>query len=157
MHDTRNSLALKTRTKVIDVLAARLADAADLATHAKQAHWNVRGPVFQQLHELFDSVNAHALAWTDELAERIAQLGGSPRGTSAATAKASSLPAFPLDQSDAAKLLGALSASLAAFANAARAGIDATDALGDAVTADLLTRLAGEADKDLWFLEAHGG
>lgn len=156
MHPTRNSLPQKSRAKVCALLASRLADAADLATHAKQAHWNVRGPVFQQLHELFDSVNAHALAWTDDLAERIAQLGGSARGTSGATAKATSLPAFPLDESDAAKLLGALSASVAAFANAARDGIDAAEGQGDAVTADLLTRLAGEADKDLWFLEAHG-
>ena len=53
MHPTRNDLSTKTRTKVVAVLNARLADAIDLQFQAKQAHWNVKGPNFIALHELF--------------------------------------------------------------------------------------------------------
>ena len=56
MHNTRNDLAAKTRAKMIALLNARLADALDLQLQSKQAHWNVKGPSFIALHELFDRI-----------------------------------------------------------------------------------------------------
>jgi len=56
MFDTRNDLPANTRTKVIELLNARLADAIDLGAQTKHAHWNVKGPNFIALHELFDKV-----------------------------------------------------------------------------------------------------
>ena len=65
MHPTKNDLPQKTRAKVIAVLSDRLADATDLMLQAKQAHWNVKGPNFIALHELFDKVVESAEEWVD--------------------------------------------------------------------------------------------
>ena len=76
MHPTRNDLSTKTRTKVVAVLNARLADAIDLQFQAKQAHWNVKGPNFIALHELFDRISGDLGGQVDDMAERITALGG---------------------------------------------------------------------------------
>ena len=60
MHKTRNDIPAKTRKQVVELLTARLVDAIDLSMQAKQAHWNVKGPNFIALHELFDKVAEHA-------------------------------------------------------------------------------------------------
>src|SRR5207237_2109074 len=57
MYPTKNDLPETTRRQMIDLCNARLADAIDLQTQTKQAHWNVKGPHFIALHELFDKVN----------------------------------------------------------------------------------------------------
>ena len=75
MHPTKNDLPQKTRAKVVAVLADRLADATDLMLQGKQAHWNVKGPSFIALHELFDKVVESAEEWVDLTAERRDPLG----------------------------------------------------------------------------------
>jgi starvation-inducible DNA-binding protein len=72
-----------------DLLNARLADAVDLKTQAKQAHWNVKGPQFHQLHLLSDEVSAHADEATDMLAERVTARGGVALGTGRVVAASS--------------------------------------------------------------------
>src|SRR5246127_3130485 len=153
MFDTRNDLPAATRTKVIELLNVRLADAIDLGTQTKHAHWNVKGPGFIALHELFDQVAEHVEDHVDELAERVTALGGTARGTLAAAARATTLRPYPEDISEGLAHVDALSASLAAFGAKVRAGIDTAARLGDADTADLLTGISRETDKDLWFLE----
>src|SRR5262249_37953720 len=96
MHKTKNDLPEKVRTQVVSLLQDRLAEAIDLVTHAKQAHWNVKGPTFIALHELFDDVYEHAGEHVDLIAERIVQLGGTAEGTVRAVAKRSRLPDYPL-------------------------------------------------------------
>ena len=86
MHPTRNDLSTKTRTKVVAVLNARLADAIDLQFQAKQAHWNVKGPNFIALHELFDKISGDLGGHVDDMAERITALGGTAEGTIQAVA-----------------------------------------------------------------------
>ena len=86
MHKTRNDIPAKTRKKVVELLNARLVDAIDLSMQAKQAHWNVKGPNFIALHELFDKVAEHAEGHVDALAERITALGGTAVGTVRAVA-----------------------------------------------------------------------
>ena len=81
MYTTQNDLPQKTRAKVTAVLADRLADATDLMLQTKQAHWNVKGPSFIALHELFDKINDASEEWVDMIAERIVQLGGQAEGT----------------------------------------------------------------------------
>src|SRR5687767_1180465 len=53
MPTTRNDLPDNTRKAMIALLNARLVDAIDLRLAVKQAHWNVKGPTFIALHELF--------------------------------------------------------------------------------------------------------
>src|SRR5260221_10938269 len=91
MVPTKNDLPEATRTKVIELLNDRLADAIDLQTQCKQAHWNVKGPNFIALHELFDKINEDVEDYVDLLAERAVQLGGVADGTARAIAKRSTL------------------------------------------------------------------
>lgn len=155
MHPTRNNLAVRTRSKVTDILNARLADALDLEAQTKQAHWNVKGPNFIALHELFDKVHGSVEGHVDTIAERIVALGGTAQGTVAAVAKASSLPAYPLQITRGHEHLEALAGALAAFGAAVRKAIDETGKLGDAGTADLFTGVSRDIDQQLWFVEAH--
>lgn len=155
MHSTRIDLAPKTRAKVIGILNARLADAIDLQLQAKQAHWNVKGPSFIALHELFDQVATGIGAHVDEIAERITTLGGIAEGTVQAVSGRSKLDAYPLEIADGRAHLDALAAALARFGKAVRKAIDETGKAGDADTSDLFTGISRATDKSLWLVEAH--
>jgi starvation-inducible DNA-binding protein len=155
MHPTQNDLALKTRVAVCEVLSDRLADAVDLYTQLKQAHWNVKGPNFIALHELFDEVAKDATEWADVIAERIVQLGGTANGTACVVAKASSLREYPLHAVRSDDHVRAVADRLAEFGKAIRAGIDACDKLGDKDAADICTEVSRGVDKHLWFVESH--
>ena len=155
MFETRNDLAAGTRTKMVKLLNARLADAIDLNTQVKHAHWNVKGPNFIALHELFDDVAENVEEHVDTLAERATALGGTAHGTLAAVARASSLKAYPENISDGAAHVKALATVLADFGAKVRAGIEEAAKAGDADTSDLFTGISRDVDKYLWFLEAH--
>lgn len=152
---SRIDLSEHTRKHVCALLQARLSDALDLEAQAKQAHWNVKGPHFLQLHELFDRLHSEIEDFVDDLAERITALGHVADGRIATTAAATTLYGYPFEATGGEAHLKALSASLAAFGKAAREAIEAAETLGDADTADLFTQISRETDKQLWFLEAH--
>ena len=152
---TRNSLPEKTRVKIAALLQARLADSIDLMMQAKQAHWNVKGPNFIGLHELFDKVYTEAAVYVDTLAERLVQLGGVAEGTIRAAAKASGMPEYPLDISSGHRHVAELAHGLAFCGETIREAMALSTQLGDAGTADLLTDIARSADMNLWFVEAH--
>ncbi|HTI29860.1 MAG TPA: DNA starvation/stationary phase protection protein Dps [Methylomirabilota bacterium] len=152
---TRIDIPAADRAKVVKILNQHLADSADMWSQAKQAHWNIKGPDFWQLHKLFDEVAAEAANWADLCAERVTALGGFATGTVRMAAASSTLPEFPADITDSMDYVRAVAERLAAFTNSARAAIDATDKLGDANTADLFTEISRCADKYLYFLEAH--
>src|SRR6059036_928895 len=80
-HETMNDLPENVRSQVSDLLNNRLAEAIDLETQTKQAHWNVKGPQFIALHKLFDEVHDAVEEYVDLLAERVVQLGGIAEGT----------------------------------------------------------------------------
>jgi starvation-inducible DNA-binding protein len=155
MHQTRNDLPGKTRSKMIELLNARLADALDLESQAKQAHWNVKGPQFIALHELFDKVHAAAEAAVDEIAERAVALGGIANGTVQQVVSRTTLPPYPEQLVDGREHVQALASAMAAFGKNVRRAIDAAAKAGDAGTSDLFTGVSREVDKYLWFLEAH--
>jgi starvation-inducible DNA-binding protein len=154
MAPTKNDLPEKTRATVIELLTARLADAVDLQTQTKVAHWNVKGPSFIALHELFDKVNEDVEEYVDELAERIVQLGGYADGGIRAAAKKSALGEYPRVQTGR-EHVEALSSVLAAFGKSVRANIDDADKAGDKDSADLFTEISRGVDKWLWFVESH--
>jgi starvation-inducible DNA-binding protein len=155
LHKTKIDIKKGTRGKVIAILNQRLADASDLKSQAKQAHWNVKGMNFIALHELFDQVSTEMEAHIDDIAERVTILGGTALGTIRIAAANSSLAEYPLEITDGGDHVDALSTALADFGKKVRADIDATAELGDADTADLLTGVSRSADKLLWFVEAH--
>jgi starvation-inducible DNA-binding protein len=152
MFKTKNDLPEETRAKAVELLNARLADCIDLQTQCKQAHWNVKGPNFIALHELFDKVNEAVEDYVDDIAERAVQLGGVAEGTARIVAKRSGLAEYPAKAVDGRSHVEALSSALAAFGRAARQAIDQAD---DLDTADLFTEVSRGIDKWLWFVEAH--
>ncbi len=156
MHPTHNDLPAKTREKVTRVLNQLLADSSDLAMQAKQAHWNVRGPSFIALHRLFDEVYEHAAEWSDEIAERVAQVGGQVHGTLQAAAKSTRLKPYPLELVRDLDHVEMLASAIAKFGAGVRAAIETFSEI-DQDTADLCTEISRAADKDLWFVEAHLG
>lgn len=155
LHKTKNDLPQEAREKVIELLNARLADASDLKSQAKQAHWNVKGIHFFQLHELFDQVATAVEAHIDLIAERVTALGGTAMGTIRVAAQRSTLSEYPLEITDGADHVEALSTAMADFGKKIRRNIDESTELGDADTADLFTEISREIDKLLWFVEAH--
>jgi starvation-inducible DNA-binding protein len=152
---TRNSLPEKTRLEIAALLQSRLADSIDLMMQAKQAHWNVKGPNFIALHELFDKVYTDTEVYVDIIAERIVQLGGIAQGTIRAAAHASSLPEYSLDISSGHKHVAELAHAIAFYGETIRRAIALSTELEDADTADIFTEVSRGADMNLWFVEAH--
>src|SRR5437588_1973407 len=142
MYPTKNDLSEGTRREMIELCNARLADAIDLQTQMKQAHWNVKGPHFIALHELFDQINEEVEDYVDLIAERAVQLGGVAAGTARQAAGRSKLGEYPHGIADGALHVAAVSDALAAFGSEVRAAIDGAGGLGDAGTADIFTEVS---------------
>jgi starvation-inducible DNA-binding protein len=155
MHSTKNDLSEKVRTQMSGVLQDRLAESIDLMLQAKQAHWNVKGPSFMALHELFDKISEETEEYVDLIAERIVQFGGTAEGTLQVVAKRSKLQEYPLSISAGNQHVEALSRALAYYGSNVRRAIDQATELKDAATADIFTEISRGADKWLWFVEAH--
>ena len=154
-HKTSIDLDAEVREQVVSLLNQQLADTFDLYSQTKQAHWNVKGPQFFQLHELFDKLAAEALDHVDTIAERSTTLGGTALGTARMAAAKSRLPEYSAETTGGRESVEALVVRYAELAATTRVAIDRADELGDADTADLFTGVSRGLDKSLWFLEAH--
>ena len=155
MYETENDIPKAERTELIALINQRLADIVDLQMQLKQAHWNVKGPHFIGLHELFDKIAEEVESYVDLTAERIVQLGGIAQGTVREAAAHSRLEEYPLAIADGTTHVEAVAKALSTFGREARLTIDEADKLGDADTADLFTEVSRGIDKLLWFVEAH--
>ena len=155
MYDTENDISLQRRTELNILMNQRLADAVDLQMQMKQAHWNVKGPSFIGLHELFDKVGEAVESYVDMIAERIVQLGGVAEGTVRMSAGRSRLAEYPLAIAEGMAHVEAVARALSTFGQAARSTINEAGELDDADTADLFTEISRGVDKWLWFVEAH--
>ncbi|NEQ42643.1 MAG: DNA starvation/stationary phase protection protein Dps [Leptolyngbya sp. SIOISBB] len=154
-YPTRNDLSASVREQVVTLLNQSLAATLDLKTQTKQAHWNVKGKDFYQLHELFDEMAGELEEYVDMVAERVTALGGTALGTARMAADQSVLSEYPIDAISGEDHITALADRYGVYAEHVRAAIDTTDELGDADTADLYTEVSRTIDKRLWFLEAH--
>ncbi len=155
MFRTKNTLSEKVRIQMEAILQDRLADSIDLVIQAKQAHWNVKGPSFIALHELFDKIAEESEEYSDLIAERIVQFGGVAEGTIRVAARRTSLSDYPLLITMGREHVEALSRTLAAYGELVRAAINQADELNDPATADIFTEISRAVDKNLWFIEAH--
>ena len=155
MYETENDIPEPRRAELNALMNQRLADAVDLQTQLKQAHWNVKGPNFIGLHELFDQIDEAVEGYVDLIAERIVQLGGIALGTARVAAARSRLEEYPLDIADGRAHVEAVAKALSTFGGEARKTIDEADELQDADTADIFTEISRGIDKWLWFVEAH--
>lgn len=155
MVDTRNDLPAETRQRIVQLCNEQLADIFDLFSQTKQAHWNVKGAQFYQLHELYDDLAETLLGHVDLIAERATALGGAATGTARMAAQASRLPDFSAGPVGSLESVEMLVERYAAVAASTRRAIDQADEAGDMDTADLFTEVSRDLDKALWFLEAH--
>jgi starvation-inducible DNA-binding protein len=155
MFKTSHDLKPTVREKMVALLNQQLGDTFDLQSQTKQAHWNVKGPQFWQLHELFDKLAEGLEDDVDLIAERVTALGGEAMGTVRMAAEASTLPEYPTGKLGSMEHVRALVERFASYAASTRAAIDSADEAGDADTADLFTEVSRQIDQYLWFLEAH--
>lgn len=155
MRPTRNTLHEDVRGKSVVLLGSGLVHAVDLERQAKQAHWNVRGPDFISLHELFDRAAEASEEWSDLLAERLVALGGVADARVGTVANSTTLSEYPIAARSGLDHLTALANSLATFAELARGAIDQATAFGDADTSDVFTEISRGIDQYLWLVEAH--
>ena len=155
MYETENDIPQKARVELNALMNQRLASAVDLQKQMKQAHWNVKGPNFIGLHELFDKVDEAGESYVDMIAERIVQLGGIAEGTARVAASRSRLEEYPLTIADGLAHVEAVARALSTFGHEVRNTINEANELDDADTADLFTEISRGIDKWLWFVEAH--
>jgi len=152
---TRIDLPQDVREQMIALLNAQLADTIDLRYQVKQAHWNVKGPHFIALHELFDKLGEELEEYIDEMAERAVALGAVAEGTTNSVIERTQLAKYPAQISEGLAHVDALANAYATFGKAVRAAIDEAGRAGDADTSDLFTGISRGMDKSLWLLEAH--
>ncbi len=152
---TRIDLPPDARHHLVELLNQQLASTLDLYTQTKQAHWNVKGIDFFQLHQLFDQLASDVFGFIDTIAERAVALGGYAQGTARMAAQASKLTEYPKDAVDGRQHLEALVERFSRYTAENRKALDAAQNEDDQATADLFTEIARAVDKDLWFLEAH--
>jgi starvation-inducible DNA-binding protein len=142
--ETKNSLPQSIRLQSVELLNCNLASAIDLERQAKQAHWNVKGPNFIALHELFDKVADAAEEFIDLLAERVTTLGGTAEGRIQAVPSIRHCRPTRVRWTAERERVDALSTALAVFGKAAREAIDEAARFSDADTADVFTEISRE-------------
>lgn len=155
LYETENDIPRDARAELVPLLNQHLADALDLQLQLKQAHWNVKGPNFIGLHELFDKIAADVASYVDLIAERVTQLGGVAAGTLRRAAASSRLEEYPLTLANGSDHVEAVAKALSTFGEEIRSALNEATALDDAGTADMFTEISRGIDKWLWFVEAH--
>ena len=134
-------------------LNLNLANMTSLATAYKQAHWNIQGSGFAQLHELFDRFADQAREYADLVAERAVQLHGTSHGTIEGAVKETTLPPFPLDEHRENLLLRALVEGANVAIAEIRRGIDGSEDY--LPTQDVYIEIARGLEKQEWMLRSH--
>jgi len=140
--------------RVTALLQDRLNSLNDLALTLKHVHWNVIGPNFIGVHTMLDPQVDGVRVMVDDIAERIAALGGSPVGTPGALVKQRDWSDYSIGTADAIAHLGALDVVYTGIIEAHRAAIDRTEEL-DLVTQDMLIGQAHQLEQYHWFIRAH--
>jgi starvation-inducible DNA-binding protein len=134
-------------------LQALLVDLTDLHLQGKQAHWNVVGKNFRDLHLQLDEVVDAARGFGDDVAERMRALYVTPDARAATVAHQSSLPAFPAGEVDTAGTVDLVVGAMYGVSATARRIHDAVDA-EDPTTADLLHTVIERVEQLAWMVDA---
>jgi starvation-inducible DNA-binding protein len=130
-----------------------LADLIALHLQGKQAHWNIVGRNFRDLHLQLDEIVDAARVASDTIAERMRATGATPDGRVPTIAAMATLTEFPPGEQDAAAAVDLMTARLRTVTGTARAIHDSVDA-EDPSTADLLHGIIIELEKQAWMLSA---
>ncbi len=154
LHASPSTLPEPARGRIAAVLNDRLADALDLHSQIKVAHWNVKGPHFAALHPLFESFAVSLAGFGDAIAERAVTLGALAKGTARHVAASSRLPDYPQETTRGLEHVRLLCERIEAFLEGLRATRAVAEEEKDVDTVDLLTTIVTEFEKNAWFLRA---
>ena len=141
------------RQKIAQGLSRLLADSYTLYLKTHNYHWNVKGPLFNTLHQMFEAQYTELAAAVDEIAERIRALGEPAPGSYKAYAQLTSIEeedAVP----DAEQMIRQLLKGQETVVRTARSVIGAAEAANDEPTADLLTQRMQVHEKNAWMLRS---
>ena len=148
------SLTRATGGDVADLLQQRLVALIDLALTLKHIHWNVVGPTFIGVHQMLDPQHDGVQVMVDDLAERIATLGGVPSGLPGRIVEMRTWNDYSLGRADAIAHLAALDIVYQGAIAQHRDAIEATET-DDKVTQDLLISQTGILERYHWFVRSH--
>jgi starvation-inducible DNA-binding protein len=144
----------KDRKAIADGLSHLLADTYTLYLTTHNFHWNVTGPMFNSLHDMFMLQYTELWNAVDPIAERIRSLGHVAPGSYADFSKLSSLPDAPPKPPRALEMVAILAAGHEGTARTARSLFPLVDKAGDEPTADLLTQRVTVHEQSAWMLRA---
>jgi starvation-inducible DNA-binding protein len=153
-YDTVPGLDTSSATEVVGLLQGRVFALIDLQLTLKHIHWNVVGSNFIAVHEMLDDHVAPVREMTDSLAERIAILGGEPKGTPGAVVDGRTWKDYPVGTASVEEHLGELDKAYGGVIEDHRVAMVATEEL-DPVTQDLLIAQLGQLEMFQWFVRAH--
>lgn len=142
------------RAKVAEQLSHLLADTYTLYLTTHNFHWNVTGPMFNSLHQMFMDQYTELWNAVDPIAERIRALGYPAMGSFADYVKASTVADAPTQPPKAKEMIRILVAGHEAVARTARALYPLVDEASDEPTADLLTQRLDIHEKTAWMLRS---
>ncbi|MEP9385121.1 DNA starvation/stationary phase protection protein [Nocardioides sp. KR10-350] len=145
--------AFQASEKMAGDLQRLLVDLIELSLQGKQAHWNVVGKNFRDLHLQLDEVVEAARGFTDDVAERMRALYITPDGRSATVAQQTSLPPFPGTEVDTETTVDLVTAALYAVAKTGRDIHDEVDE-EDPTTADLIHTILERLEQLAWMVDA---
>jgi len=140
--------------QLIELLQQRLTATLDLHLTLKHVHWNVVGPNFIGVHEMIDPQVDQVREMSDQIAERIATLGGSPTGTPGFIAKNRTWEDYSIGRELVQGHLAALDLVYDGVVSDHRAAVEKTEEL-DPVTQDMLIAHLHELELFQWFVRAH--
>jgi starvation-inducible DNA-binding protein len=144
----------KNSTRVIEILQTRLHAHNDLHLTLKHVHWNVVGPHFIAVHEMIDPQVEAVRAMADDTAERIATLGGSPKGTPGSIVEERTWNEYSIGRATTQEHLGALDLVYRGVISETRANVEEVEEL-DPVTEDMLIGHLEKLELFHWFIRAH--
>jgi starvation-inducible DNA-binding protein len=130
-----------------------LVDLIELHLQGKQAHWNVVGKNFRDLHLQLDEIVEAAREFSDDVAERLRALHASPDGRTATVAKETSLPTYPNGEVDTATTVDLITARIDTVVGTMREVHDQVDE-EDPTSADLLHAIIAALEKLSWMVSA---
>jgi starvation-inducible DNA-binding protein len=148
------SLTPEVGRDVAAILQQRLNAMNDLHLTLKHVHWNVVGPHFISVHEMIDPQVEVIRGYADEIAERIATLGVSPKGTPGAIVEGRTWNDYSIDRADTIAHLGALDVVYQGVISDHRKAAEDTEEI-DTVTNDMLVGQLGQIELFHWFIRAH--
>lgn len=148
-------LGAESLTPIVAALQPLTADLLSLYASAKLAHWNVRGPAFEPLHDRFGELADAVAGYADDVAERVAQLGDLAIGTPRQVVAAARLPEYPAATVDGLQHCAALADAIAEAVRLVDAARDVADDGGDPDTYDILTDVSRGLQKWGWKVGAH--